>query len=176
MTTVRPRPLEALQGASYLLALVLLAGCGTDTPPRETESSSGPKAADPDTSDKIERFSKWRKKPAAPVAVTCHGFLTGSWFHPDGLMHYFVSELLSYDIPLTDAERFQTCEASERHAKIFRTRVRELVTQWPEGPTVGSKFGEQHLTLDGNRAESQLQEFLDHRRSDKVRIHRLWIH
>lgn len=176
MTTLRPLPLVPRQGAACLLALTLLAGCGTDTPPPATDPATDPRPSDAGTTDKIGRFSQWRKEPVAPAVVTCHGFLTASWFHPDGLMHYFVSELLSYDIPREDAERFQTCEATERHAKIFRTRVRELVAQWPDGPTVGSKFGERYITLDGNKAESQLQAFLDHRRSDKVRIHRLWIH
>ena len=176
MTTARSLCPVLSRGASRLFAAILLVGCAPDTPTAvpDPATGQGPAADAPD--DKIGRFARWRAQPPAPVAVTCHGFFTASWFHPDGLMHYFVSELVTFDIAPADAAKFATCEATQRHLAMFQTRVRELVAKWPQGPEVDEQFGERHVTLDSDQGEAQLQAFLDHRRSDKVRVHRLWLH
>ena len=175
MTTARSLCPVLSRGVRRLLAASLLVGCAPDAPAPGPDPVSQQAPAADTPNDKIGRFARWREQRPAPAAVPCHGFFTASWFHPDGLMHYFVSELVTFDIAPADAPKFATCEATQRHLAMFQTRVRELVAKWPQGPEVDEQFGERHVTLDSDQGEARLRAFLDHRRSDKVRVHRLWL-
>ena len=175
MTIYQSSVTTHLRAPAWALTLSLLASCGQDPAPSQANSAGNPEPSNMTKQGKIERFEQWRAKPSTPSFISCHGFLTATWFHPDGLVHYFVSELLSYDIPKGDADRFNTCPATEEYAKTFRARVRELVARWPQGPKVGKTFGEKHFSLNSDQAEAQLQTFLDHRRRDTIKIHRLWL-
>jgi hypothetical protein len=175
MTTHQSSIIAHLRAPAWGLTLSLLVSCGQGPSPSQTNSPGSPEPSKTVTPGKIERFEQWRTKPTSPSLITCHGFLTATWFHPDGLVHYFVSELLSYDIPKADAGRFRDCAATEKYAETFRIRVRELVARWPQGPKVDKTFGERHFSLNSDEAETQLLVFLDHRRRDTIKIHRLWL-
>ncbi len=175
MALVYSRATESPSLPAGILGLVLLLGCRQDSAPTPPATQPPDQAATEAGDDKIQRFEAWRQQPKRAEGLICHGFLSGSWFHPDGLTHYFVSELMSYDIGATDGQRLETCAATREVAAQFRTRILGLIDKWPRAPAVNEEFAELHLSLDANTAETALQAFLDHRRRDTVRIHRLWV-